>query len=217
MYCNNCGSKIEEEWTSCPYCGENLIGNQEVRPMVQQQKVNDKKDEYLLLPSFCGSGREKLKFALHIITIIVGIWAGGMIVSYIYSEVKADEGYKILLYMIRFLYVCGPYLILGFMADELEFLVKLKKNRIIDNYSCKVILLVECAYIIIVVLAGVFFLNPSFAEEVALLAAVANGSIADVLITLKGPVILLIMGGGVKYFLDKKMLVNEKESVEKNT
>ncbi|WP_027295738.1 zinc ribbon domain-containing protein [Robinsoniella sp. KNHs210] len=216
MYCNNCGSKIEEEWTSCPYCGENLIGKQEVRPMAQQQKVNDKKDEYVFLPSFYGSGREKLKFALHIITIIFGIWAGGMIISYIYSEIKADEGYKILLYMIRFLYACGPYLILGFIADELELLVKLQKNRIVNNYSCKVILLVECAYIIMVVLGGIFFLTPSLAEELALFAAVANDSIADVLITLKGPLVLLIIGGVVKYFFDERMLVNEKESVENN-
>lgn len=216
MYCNNCGSKLEQEWTSCPFCGENLIGKQEVRPMVQQQKVNEKKDEYVFLTGFYGSGREKLKFALRIITIIVEIWVVGMIISYIYREIKADEGYKILLYIIRFLYACGPYLIMKFIVEELEFLVKLQKNRIVDNYSCKVILLMECVYIIIVILAGFLFLNSSLAEEFTLIVAVANDSIADTLMTLKGPVILLVVGGVIKYFIDEKMLVNEKESVDKN-
>lgn len=198
MYCINCGKELKEEWKICPWCGH-------------KSKIKNQREMYLLFPKMNGIGRERINTILFIIAKVVEVWSGLLIWSHIYNEIKADEGYKILVYVIRFFNMCGPYIICYTLIEEIQKFMKLKRNEIKEKYSYKTVLAAELICVFTELLAWGIWMNPSEAEMWETFAVVAGGTLLDYLWSIKGVVILLLISGIVGGVIDGKMIIKKEE------
>ncbi len=191
MICKNCSEEIQEGWKNCPKCGCKL----EVR----------EEEKYVFFPTLKGKTRININLAFRIISIIVGIFSAIMIILHIYGEIKADENYKLLLYIIRFINTCGIYLVIGFVFEEVCEMMEKKGNPNVKIYSNMKILILEMMYICIVVIAGLLLVLPSDGQKLLMLGAVANDSFIDYLSIVKEPVILFVFAIILKCIMESML------------
>ncbi len=191
MFCGQCGEKWQEGWKVCPKCG---------------WKAGDVEEaQYVLFPQIRGKKREKINSVFRVIHKIVILVTVVMVAAHIYGEFQEAENYKALLYVMRFICMCGPYFVLEFVVEEIKWMMLLQKNQVSATCPAGAVMGTEFVYILMGVIAGIMFINPSAGQEWEMMAAVVDDSVVDYLITMKGAIILLILAAFIKYMQGKWM------------
>ncbi|MCI9532485.1 MAG: hypothetical protein HFH38_12290 [Lachnospiraceae bacterium] len=191
MFCKNCNEEIHGDMKNCPKCG--------------CQIENGIEGNYVFFPKIKGEKRETVNMLFRIIHMAVLCFAAIMVIRHIYGEIQAAEHYKILLYVMRFICMCGFYLVLEFIADEIKWMMLLERNPAVGLYSSGKVLIAEMVYIFLGVIGGIMLISPSEVQELEMLAAVADDSFLDYMIAMKLPLILLILAAVIKSVLVKKV------------
>lgn len=191
MFCEQCGEKLQESWKVCPKCSWQL--------------KNMEEKQYVFFTQIKRERREKINSVFRMVHIIVGAFVALMIAVHIYNEIQRAENYKVLLYVMRFICMCGPYLVLEFVVAEIKWIVLLRKNQVSEFCPIRAIIVTELIYIFMGVIAGWMFISPSIEQEWKMMAAVANDSVIDYLTTMKEAIALLLLSAVVKYIQEKRM------------
>lgn len=191
MFCKNCGEEMQDGWVNCPKCGHKAGSSAE--------------EKYVFFPKIKDEKREKINSIFRIIHMVVIGFTAIMVIAHIYGEIQAAEDYKMLLYVMRFFCMCGPYLIFEFIVDEIKWIFLLERNPAVGTYSRKNIIIAETLYIFLGIIAGIMLVLPSEAQQLEMIAAVVDDSFVDYIIIMKIPVIMLIVAAVIKAVLEKKV------------
>lgn len=111
MFCTKCGMKLEENWTTCPYCGNNIAAEKEQIEMEASERENDMEQEEESLEDFgnyvelikCLIQEHPVRSVLCVPFVIYTIYTLGSVpvynIYYAPDAQKIFEGIKDLLFM----------------------------------------------------------------------------------------------------------------------
>lgn len=144
-----------------------------------------------------------------------------LVLYFIYQQVKLEENYKLIIYVIRFFVFMSPIIYLQIVYDEICKLMSLTKNNMNQNLSKLKIIIIECIFLAMTGIIIDRFINP--VDSVGLLKMISQDS-SSILFSLgiiksllsylwyyKVEILIFFILGVIMQYVDKNIFGYEKE------
>lgn len=211
MFCGKCGKKLKENAKYCPRCGEKIREENNVniiQESASENNVHQDENKYLFLNSLSQKRRDQLIYINAIEERIYQIIFGLLTVYFIYRQIELQENYKLIIYVIRYIQYIIPYLFIYSVFEEIVMLLTVKNNEINKNKSKIIIFIFEGLCLFILFLISERISNPD--NMIGLVKVIAEQyfliAIFKYLMFIKAEILMLIIVGIIKYYINEKIL-----------
>lgn len=173
-------------------------------------KENKLDHEYLIFSEFRNKLREVIIFIAKILRFLLIVACIISSLMFIINEMNADENFKIMFYVIKYIYKFAPLGIWYSSINTIYTLLNIKKDDVHEYYSPKLIFMFQLCYLILIIIGLNTIINLTVGEGLLLIDAIANNSILEALSVIKVTIITFIIAGAIKYYFDEKIIINDK-------
>lgn len=201
MFCKNCGSKINEDAKFCKNCGYEIKKGQKQNAC---EKIEDK-EKYLYFKKV--KNRETIKKILNYVEKAYVVILFLLTVTFIYEEYNAQEGYKLVLYIIRYLTNFSPLILFGGYVEVFKDLFGYKESDLNNKkqYTREIIFGLNLLSLALITFALWDFVIPSNANALKWFTAVSFGEIGDIISCFSLNIICVVASGIARAISDKNL------------
>ena len=211
MFCRKCGNELKENTKYCPHCGEKIeLKNNDntFKESVSENNILQDENKYLFLNTMSHKNRDKILYINRIKERIYQIIFGILTAYFVYRQIELQENYKFIIYVIRYIQYIIPYLFIYSVFEEIVMLLTVTHNEINKNKSKTMIFIFEGLCLFILFLISERISNPD--NMIGLFNVIAEKyfliAIFKYLMFIKAEILMLIIVGIIKYYINEKIL-----------
>lgn len=131
-------------------------------------------------------------------------------ISFIIEQINANEGFKILVYITRYIFNVFPYSLPIYIFEVLYDLASTRKTDLNNSNNKTALFIMKLSYLILDALAIATISSSTGLLELKILSAIANNSIIEYILAYDKTLLLLIGAGVLEWVIDTIILTNNK-------
>lgn len=221
MYCTKCGKALKNNARFCTSCGQAVDGYYEendgnaskvgdskfkeiMKQKFQQRDVFNDNDSFVFFNDL--NNRKRKLIVVNYIHKALIILSGIIMLGFIYEQVKANEGYKFVVYVIRFFVALSPWLMLTEIFEGIKTVFKCRTSDLSEGCNTKLLLAAIIVQYAFAVISLIPLINPSDLQLGKWFITVSAGGFWDFISCFSFTIVCWIIVVIISVFIQKSMI-----------